>query len=62
LRPASIDRLEVSGDTASFAPLLGPVPKAKKGEILLDCGTRYSFQQTKEAGVWTIGLMSVAVC
>lgn len=61
-RHLRIDRLEVSGDTASFAALLGPVPKAKAGEILLDCGTRYSFQLTKEAGAWKVGLMSVAVC
>lgn len=57
-----LERLEVSGDTASVAALLGPVPKAKEGEILLDCGTRYSFTMTREGGAWKVGMMSVAVC
>lgn len=57
-----LQTLEVNGDSASVSALLGPVPKAKPGEILLDCGTRYSFTMTRAGGVWKVGAMSIAVC
>ncbi|HEY0594018.1 MAG TPA: hypothetical protein VGF40_19765 [Thermoanaerobaculia bacterium] len=57
-----LDRLEVHGDRASVSALLGPVPKAKEGEILLACGTRYSFTMRREGSAWKVGMMSVAIC
>ncbi len=58
-----IDRAEVSGRTANVNVWTGPIPTAKPGEILLDCGKGHMFQMEKNTeGRWVVTAIGVSVC
>ncbi|MBK5259341.1 MAG: alkaline phosphatase family protein [Thermoanaerobaculia bacterium] len=58
-----IDRAEVSGNKAAVNIWTGPIPKAKPGEILLDCGKGHMFQLEKNTdGRWVVTGIGVSVC
>ena len=60
---ARLDRLEVHGDTASVTVWYGPVRKAVKGVLSLDCGTRHSRElQRGTSGQWTVVSRGVSQC
>ncbi|MEO6259939.1 MAG: HAD family acid phosphatase [Thermoanaerobaculia bacterium] len=60
---ARLDRLELSGDSARITLWYGPVPKALKGQVLLNCGTGYTLElQRGSDGAWTVSSRGVSVC
>jgi 5'-nucleotidase (lipoprotein e(P4) family) len=62
---ARLDRVEVTGDTATVALWYGPVPKpsAKKSEVVMNCGTGYTFQLRRDRNSgWTVVNRGVTMC
>jgi hypothetical protein len=58
-----LEKLAIDGDSAELEGLLGPVPIAAPGEILMACGTRRRvFLIRNENGSWEVSSMSVTVC
>lgn len=58
-----LEKLAIDGDTAELEGLLGPVPIAAPGELLMACGTRHRILLIRnENGSWEISRMSVTVC
>jgi hypothetical protein len=58
-----LEKLAIDGDSAELEGLLGPVPIAAPGEILMDCGTRRRvFLVRDENGSWKVSRMSVTMC
>jgi arylsulfatase A-like enzyme len=58
-----IDSATLSGDEVSVRLWKGPIPKAKPGVILMDCGTGISFQLKRGSdGTWTIASRGISQC
>jgi hypothetical protein len=58
-----LDTVDVHGDQANLAFWTGPVPKAKPGTVLLDCGTGYTYQLTRGAGgKWKVANAGMSQC
>ncbi|HEY5610106.1 MAG TPA: hypothetical protein VIL97_02775 [Thermoanaerobaculia bacterium] len=59
-----LDRVVIEGDKAEVSGWLGPIPKAKQGEILLACGTGYQWtlERLPVAPFWKVERVGVAVC
>ena len=58
-----LEKLTIDADSAVLEGLLGPVPIAAPGEILMACGTRHRILLVRnESGSWEVTRMSVTVC
>jgi hypothetical protein len=58
-----IDSATLSGDEARVRLWKGPIPKAKPGVVLMDCGTGLSFQLKRgSGGIWTISSRGITLC
>lgn len=58
-----IDSVTLSGGEGSVRVWRGPIPKAKPGLILLDCGTGLAFQLKRSSdGIWTISSRGISQC
>lgn len=60
---ARLDRAEITGDTAAVTLWYGPIPKAEPGQVLLSCGSGYTYQLQRDAnGEWQVKSFGIAVC
>jgi hypothetical protein len=58
-----LEKLAIDADSAVLEGLLGPVPIAEPGEILMACGTRRSvFLARDESGAWEVTRVTVTAC
>jgi hypothetical protein len=58
-----IDSATLSGDEARVRLWKGPIPKAKPGVLLMDCGTGLNFQLKRgSGGIWTISSRGITLC
>jgi hypothetical protein len=59
---AKLQMIDINGNHGTLRLLVGPVPKAKEGELMLACGTTYSFALDRVEGGWRATVTGVAVC
>ena len=60
---ARLERVEISGNTAVVTLWYGPIPKPEPGQILLSCGTGYTYNLERDAnGEWQVKTFGVAAC
>lgn len=58
-----IDSVTGTSDEVRIRLWKGPIPAAKPGVLLLDCGTGLSFQLKRASdGAWTISSRGITVC
>jgi hypothetical protein len=58
-----VDSVTLAGDEAHVRLWRGPIPKAKGGVALLDCGTGLRFELKRASdGTWTISSRGMSVC
>ncbi|MEA2572194.1 MAG: hypothetical protein QOI24_4195 [Acidobacteriota bacterium] len=59
---AKLQMIDITGNHGTLKLLVGPVPKAAEGEILMACGTTYTFALDRTEGGWKATVTGVAVC
>lgn len=59
---ARLQMIDITGNHGTMQLLVGPVPKAVEGEIMLACGTTYSFALERGENGWRATVTGVTVC
>jgi hypothetical protein len=59
---AKLQMIDITGNHGTLKLLVGPVPKAQEGELLMSCGTTYTFALDRTESGWSATVTGVAVC
>jgi hypothetical protein len=59
---AKLQMIDITGNHGTLKLLVGPVPKAQEGELLMACGTTYTFALDRTESGWKATVTGVAVC